>query len=163
MESIVIYEPPIFGLLKGKPQYKSALEEVQTEMQKSKQLLEQGRIEEGTFNFIENVAFGKGSWSTVFDERARSTMTASYATWLDQSNDPERLNIKPGKLTSFKGNITLLMGSNSILAYPAVAKELKEILPAIRLQTVEGAGHGGLLSHAEQTASFITEHLSSYK
>ncbi|WP_413511716.1 hypothetical protein [Myroides odoratus] len=41
------------------------------------------------------------------------------------------------------------MGSNSILAYPAVAKELKEILPAIHLQTVEGAGHGGLLSHAE--------------
>lgn len=163
VESIVIYEPPIFGLLKGKTQYESALQEVQTEMQKSKQLLEAGRIEEGTFNFIENVAFGKGSWSTVFDDRARSTMTASYSTWLDQSNDPERLNIKPGNLIAFKGKITLLMGRNSILAYPAVAKELKDIVPAIHLQPIDGAGHGGLLSHTEQTATLIVEHLTSYK
>ncbi|WP_059051635.1 alpha/beta fold hydrolase, partial [Myroides odoratimimus] len=95
VESIVLYEPPIFGMLKGQTQYKQILSEVQNEMQKSKTLLEQGHIEQGTFNFIEKVAFGKGSWYSVFDQRARNTMTASYTTWLDQANDPERLNIKP--------------------------------------------------------------------
>lgn len=49
-------------------------------MKKSKQPLEKDDIELGTFNFIENVAFGKGSWHSIFDERARSTMVASYGT-----------------------------------------------------------------------------------
>ncbi|MDM1399080.1 alpha/beta hydrolase, partial [Myroides odoratimimus] len=98
VESIVLYEPPIFGMLKGQTEYKQILSEVQNEMQKSKTLLEQGHIEQGTFNFIEKVAFGKGSWYSVFDQRARNTMTASYTTWLDQANDPERLNIKPENL-----------------------------------------------------------------
>ncbi|WP_237076996.1 alpha/beta fold hydrolase [Myroides odoratimimus] len=110
VESIVLYEPPIFGMLKGQTEYKQILSEVQNEMQKSKTLLEQGHIEQGTFNFIEKVAFGKGSWYSVFDQRARNTMTASYTTWLDQANDPERLNIKPEILNQFNGKITLITG-----------------------------------------------------
>lgn len=159
VESIVLYEPPIFGMLKGQPQYKQILAEVQEEMQKSKTLLEQGHIEQGTFNFIEKVAFGVGSWQTIFDQRARNTMTASYATWLDQANDPERLNIKPERLNQFKGKITLITGSNSILVYPAVANEIKQLVPSIELHTIQGAGHGGLISHSKQTAELIALHL----
>lgn len=161
-ESIVIYEPPMFGLLKDNPSYKTALREVQLEMQKSKELLQQGAVELGTFNFIEKVAFGKGSWYSIFDERARSTMVASYRTWLDQANDPERLNIRPAKLNEFKGKITLITGSNSIAAYPAVAKELKSKVPQLQLHSIEGAGHAGLVSHAAQTAAIILAHLESF-
>lgn len=159
VESIVLYEPPIFGMLKGQTQYKQILSEVQSEMQKSKTLLEQGHIEQGTFNFIEKVAFGKGSWYSVFDQRARNTMTASYTTWLDQANDPERLNIKPENLNQFSGRITLITGSDSILVYPAVAKTIKQKVNSIELQTIQGAGHGGLISHPKQTADLISKHL----
>ncbi len=131
VESIVLYEPPIFGMLKGQTEYKQILSEVQNEMQKSKTLLEQGHIEQGTFNFIEKVAFGKGSWYSVFDQRARNTMTASYTTWLDQANDPERLNIKPENLNQFSGKITLIIGSGSILVYTAVAKTIKQKVNSI--------------------------------
>ncbi|WP_410879365.1 alpha/beta fold hydrolase [Myroides sp. DW712] len=159
VESIVIYEPPIFGLLKGQAQYKHMLTAVQEDMQKSKTLLEQGDIEQGTFTFIEKVAFGQGSWYTIFDERARHTMTASYRTWLDQANDPERLNIKPENLNQFTGQITLLTGTDSILVYPAVAKEIKQRVPAVALYPIHGAGHGGLISHPKQTADGIADHL----
>lgn len=159
VESIVIYEPPIFGLLKGQAQYKQILTEVQEDMQKSKTLLEQGSIEQGTFTFIEKVAFGQGSWSAIFDERARHTMTASYRTWLDQANDPERLNIKPENLNQFTGQITMLTGTDSILVYPAVANEIKQKVPSVALHTISGAGHGGLVSHAKQTALLISDHL----
>lgn len=159
VESIVLYEPPIFGLLKGKPEYKQILTRVQEEMQKSKTLLEQGEVEQGTFNFIEKVAFGTGSWSTIFDERARNTMTASYRTWLDQAHDPERLNIKPEKLNQFKRSMTLITGSDSILVYPAVAKELQQQVNTIALFTIQGAGHGGLISHSKQTAAIVVNHL----
>lgn len=159
VESIVLYEPPIFGMLKGQTQYKQILSEVQSEMQKSKTLLEQGHIEQGTFNFIEKVAFGKGSWYSVFDQRARNTMTASYSTWFDQANDPERLNIKPENLNQFSGKITLITGSDSILVYTAVAKTIKQKVNSIELQTIQGAGHGGLISHPKQTADLINKHL----
>ncbi|ERJ57680.1 hypothetical protein M472_02760 [Sphingobacterium paucimobilis HER1398] len=162
VESIVIYEPPIFGLLKGKAQYKEMLNEVQAEMQKSKQLLEKGNIELGTFNFIENVAFGKGSWCSIFDERARNTMVASYRTWLDQANDPERLNIRPENLNQFKKPITLITGGSSIAVYPAVAKEIKDKVEHIQLHTIEGAGHGGLVSHPQETAEIILKHLAGF-
>ncbi|WP_369688287.1 alpha/beta fold hydrolase, partial [Myroides odoratimimus] len=133
------------------------------EMQKSKTLLEQGHIEQGTFNFIEKVAFGKGSWYSVFDQRARNTMTASYTTWLDQANDPERLNIKPENLNQFSGKITLITGSDSILVYTAVAKTIKQKVNSIELQTIQGAGHGGLISHPIQTADLISKHLEQLK
>lgn len=161
VESIVLYEPPIFGMLKGQSEYKQILSEVQSEMQKSKTLLEQGHIEQGTFNFIEKVAFGKGSWYSIFDQRARNTMTASYATWLDQANDPERLNIKPENLNQFKGKITLITGSDSILVYPAVAKQIKQKVNSIELYTIQKAGHGGLVSHPKQTANIILQHLGN--
>lgn len=160
VESIVLYEPPIFGMLKGQSEYKQILSEVQSEMQKSKTLLEQGHVEQGTFNFIEKVAFGKGSWYSIFDQRARNTMTASYATWLDQANDPERLNIKPENLNQFNGKITLITGSDSILVYPAVAKQIKQKVNSLELQTIQGAGHGGLISHPIQTADLIKNHLT---
>ncbi|MGG5507184.1 MULTISPECIES: alpha/beta fold hydrolase [unclassified Myroides] len=162
VESIVLYEPPIFGLLKGKPEYKDILTNIQEEMQKSKALLEQGEVEKGTFNFIEKVAFGTGSWYSIFDERARNTMTASYRTWLDQARDPERLNIKPQSLNQFKSSITLITGSDSILVYPAVAKELQLKVKPLALFTIQGAGHGGLISHPQQTAAILLNHLKEH-
>lgn len=159
-ESIVLYEPPIFGLLKNNPEHKDNLNEVKTAMISAKALLEKGEIEEGTIQFIERVAFGKGSWKNIFDDRARSTMLASYRTWLDQSNDPERLNIQPDKLNQFKRTITLISGTNSIAAYPAVVQELKGKVEEIQLKSILGAGHGGLVSHTTKTSKLILEHLN---
>lgn len=162
-ESIILYEPPMFGLLKDNVQYKTDMQLVKEAMTTAKSLLEKGEIEKGTVHFIEKVAFGENSWQTVFDDRARSTMLASYRTWLDQSNDLERLNIHPEKLNLFRGAITLITGSNSIPVYPAVSQELKGKVEKIQIRQISGAGHGGLISHPAETASVIWNHLQETK
>lgn len=160
-ESIILYEPPIFGLLKNSEEYKPVAKEVKDAMATAKDMLEKGDIELGTIHFIEYVAFGKGSWKNIFDDRARSTMLASYRTWVDQANDPERLNIKPAKLKDFKGHITAIKGSESIPVYPGVIDELYKIDNRINVQTVQGAGHGGLVSHPQETADIIVKHFEN--
>ena len=157
-ESLVLYEPPIFGLLKEKPEYKEEMETIKTAMTTAKLLLEKGDIEKGAIHFIENVAFGSGSWKNLFDERARSTMLANYRTWLDQSYDPERLNIQAMKLNQFTGKILTISGSASLPVYPAVIKELKKEVKSIQSKTINGAGHGGLLSHSGETADMLIKH-----
>ncbi|WP_068597180.1 alpha/beta fold hydrolase [Vaginella massiliensis] len=158
-ESIVLYEPPIFGLLKDKPEYKTEMQAVKKAMTTAKTLLENGSVEEGTIHFVEKVAFGENSWQDIFDERARSTMTADFRTWLDQSNDPERLNIQPENLNNFKGNITVISGTASIPVYPAVVEELKRKVSKIRTKTIPDAAHGGLVSHPTETSNVILEHI----
>lgn len=157
--SLFVYEPPAFGILKGKKEYAEALKAIKTAMQKAKAYLENGDVEQGTMYFVENVAFGKGSWDDVFDERARATMTANADTWLDQSRDPERLSIDIAKLNTFKKPITLAHGSRSLPVYGDVATEIHKIVPAVRLVECLDAGHGGPTSAPGQVANLIDAHL----
>jgi len=158
-ESILLYEPPMFGLLKNKPRHKTEMQAVKQAMATAKTLLENGEIEKGTILFVEKVAFGENSWKSLFDDRSRSTMAANYRTWLDQSNDPERLNIQPEKLNGFAGKITVVSGTHSIPVYPAVVEELKAMVGKIIVKTIAKAGHGGMVSHPEETARIIFGHL----
>lgn len=139
------------------------MNEVKTAMRTVKLLLKDGQIEKGTKLFVEKVTFGNGSWKAVFDERARSAMTANYHTWLDQSNDPERLSIQPQKLNNFSGKITGITGTCSIPVYPAVIGELKKIVAKMQIRNIQGAGHGGPVSHVAETVAIIEEHLETDK
>jgi len=157
--SLFVYEPPVFGILKGKKDYSEELKAIKASMQKAKAYLENGDVELGTKYFVENAAFGKGSWVNVFDERARATMTANSDTWLDQARDPERLSIDIAKLNEFKKTITLAYGDRTLPAYAYVAKELHKEVPAVHLVVCRGAGHGGPISAPDQVAKLIEAHL----
>lgn len=146
-ENIILYEPPLFGLLKGKSEYQSDLQKVKSEMQLAKWLLEKGDIEKGTIQFIEKVAFGEGSWENLFDKSERRIMLANYHTWLDQSRDPQRLNIEFLKLNDFKGGITILYGTKTLPIYKDVVIELDKKLHNKQIIRVENAGHGGLITN----------------
>ncbi len=157
--SLFVYEPPVLGILKGKKDYSEALMETKLSMQKAKEYLESGDIELGTMYFVENAAFGKGSWINVFDERSRAVMTANSDTWLDQSRDPERLAIDVENLNIFNKSITLAYGDRTLPAYAYVAVEIHKTVPAVHLAVCHGAGHGGPISAPEQVARLIEAHL----
>lgn len=160
-ESIALYEPPLFGMLKNKAEYQQNLQQVQSAMKLAKSLLEQGNIEQGTIEFIEHVAFGQDSWNNIFDDRARATMLASYRTWLDQANDPERLNIKLQHLNDFKGKITIIHGTESLAVYQFITQELDQAIRNKYIVSISGAGHAGIVSHSNQTAKIIMHHLNA--
>jgi esterase len=157
--SLFVYEPPVFGILKRNGDYEEALMTTKNAMQKAKGLLENGDIEQGTIYFVENAAFGRGSWESIFDERARAAMTANADTWVDQSRDPERLSIDVAKLNGFNKPITLAYGDKTLPVYSDVAIEVHKTVPAVRLVVCHGAGHGGPISAPEQVAKFIDAHL----
>lgn len=163
VENVILYEPPLFALIKQYPQYLPALKEVKEGMVLAKSLLEKGEIEKGTIAFVEMVAFGKGSWQNLFDERARCTMTLNYDTWLDQSNDPERLNTDPEALAIFGSRVALIYGKKSLPVYPAIIKEISRILPDATVTAVENAGHGGIISESERVAKVILENIKKHQ
>jgi len=157
VNDIFVYEPPLFGIVKGKPEYKNDLMTVKKAMLSAKALLEKGEIEKGTIQFIENVAFGKGSWQNVFDKSERRIMLANYHTWLDQSRDPQRLNIQPDKLNNFNGKITILYGSSTLPVYKDVVTELDKKLKNKHIIEIKNAGHAGLITNPDDVANAIKE------
>jgi esterase len=159
VSSLFLYEPPVFTLLKGKKGYAEITKEAKKSMLEAKSLLERGDIEKGTITFMEKVAFGKGSWENLFDERARACMIANADTWLDQSRDQERLSVNVDRLNDFKKPITLAHGDQSLPIFRAVITEMHNSVPAIRLVQCSGAGHGGPISHPEQIARMINNHI----
>ncbi len=159
VKNMIVYEPPLFGLLKGKSQYQSDLQKVKSEMQLAKLLLEKGEIEKGTIQFIEKAAFGDGSWENLFDKSERRIMLANYHTWLDQSRDPQRLNIEPLKLNNFKGDITILYGTETLPVYKDVVIELNKKLYNKQIIKVENAGHGGLVTNPYMVSQIIKKYL----
>ncbi len=159
VKNILVYEPPLFGLLKGKSEYETDLQETQKAILFSKSLLEKGEIEKGTIQFIENVAFGKGSWESIFDEGERRIMLANCHTWLDQSRDPQRLNIQPAGLNNFKGRIIILYGASTLPVYKDVIVELDKMLKSKKIIEISNAGHGGLITNPYEVSQAIEEYL----
>ena len=161
VSSLYLHEPPAFALLTGSPELDELREQTGTVARESVALLAAGRVEEGTAYFMEEMAFGAGSWNELFDDQARATMMANADTWLDQSRDPERLAMDVTALNAFDGSVTFSVGSRTLPAFAASTAEILRLVPEASGVTIEGAGHGAPTSHPEELAAAIRHHLDS--
>ncbi|WP_336980833.1 alpha/beta hydrolase [Altererythrobacter fulvus] len=153
--ALFLHEPPVFGLLGGGNDSDLALRsDAMATMKRAAELLEAGDTFAGAHLFIEEVAFGPGSWESLFDEHARATILANAHTWLDQSRDPERLAVDVGALASFTGPIAMTTGRESLPAYPATVRHIAAALLAMKVHHVSG-GHGAHISHPADIAAVI--------
>ena len=161
VSSLYLHEPPAFALLTGRPELVELKEQTGVVARQSVALLAAGRVEEGTAYFMEEMAFGAGSWNELFDDQARATMVANADTWLDQSRDPERLAMDVTALNAFDGPVTFSVGSRTLPAFSASTAEILRLVPEASGVTIEGAGHGAPTSHPEELAAAIRHHLDS--
>ncbi len=159
VSSLYLHEPPAFALLTGSPELEELAGQARAVAQQSVALLAAGRIEEGTAYFVEEMAFGAGSWTELFDDQARAVMVANADTWLDQSRDPERLAMDVATLNAFDGPVTFSVGSRTLPAFAAVTAEMLRLVPRASGATIEGAGHGAPTSHPDAMAAAIRRHL----
>ena len=159
VENTLLYEPPMFGILRGKAKYKNDLISTKNEMLKAKALLEKGEIEKGTIQFVEKVAFGEDSWLNVFNDESRAIMLLNYRTWLDQSRDPKRLEIDPLKLNRLKGNIIILYGKSTLPIYTDIVNELDSLLIKKQIIGIKNAGHGGITTNSDEVSEIIKENI----
>ncbi|MEM7286730.1 MAG: alpha/beta hydrolase [Actinomycetota bacterium] len=154
---LVLHEPPLFGLLADS--HAEILGEAQASMARAVELGTGGRIEEAAIEFIEQVAFGPGSWTGLFDAPERARMLANVDTWIDQCRDPDRLAVDISALSSFAGPITLTTGTASLPTFIAVTDIVSRRLPAATVVSIDGAGHGAPISHPTRLAEAIDAHL----
>jgi pimeloyl-ACP methyl ester carboxylesterase len=98
--SLIVHEPPLFGLLKDGPKGKQALAAVQERMSAVAALLAGGDWTGGARLFVETIAFGPNAWPKL-PEEVRTTFVYNAPTWLDEVQDPEALHIDLSGLRGF--------------------------------------------------------------
>lgn len=144
--SLVVHEPPSFRVLAGVPELAPVLDAVGARMRKVVDLLSAGRMEEGAQTFVEEIAFGPGAWPGL-PEPLRRTFIYNAPTWLDETRDPDGLDLDFAALARFDRPALVSDGEKSPPFFPAVVRKVAAVLPHATHVTFPGAGHVPHLSH----------------
>ncbi|EWH00185.1 alpha/beta fold hydrolase [Halomonas sp. BC04] len=150
VRSVLVHEPPLFGLLKQDPEAKALLPVIQQHMDQAITLLESGLCEEGARYFADHIGFGPGFWEEVLTAEMRASFVAHAPTWLDQACDPTRLDIVPETFTHLQVPVCLSTGTQGLPWYAPTTVHLERLIPDVRLVTIPGAGHAPHLTHPDQ-------------
>lgn len=140
--SAAVHEPPLFALLEGTQDtlVAAALAATQSAIAAVVELLEAGDHEGAARRFVDTIAFGAGAWDQL-PELIRQTFIANAATYLDECHDPEGLSIDSSAVASTTVPLLLSHGTESPSLFPAVVRELSELVPTARVSVLAGAGH----------------------
>ena len=65
IRSLVVHEPPLFGLLEGVAEVQPALAVVRQRIEAVASLLRSGDMTGGARRFVESIAFGPGAWNQL--------------------------------------------------------------------------------------------------
>lgn len=154
--SVVVHEPPLFGLLKDEPDAVQALAAVQDRISAVVSLLTAGDWTAGAQRFVETIAFGPGAWSELPGE-ARETFIFNAPTWLDEMRDQEALEIDLGTLRECAAPTLLTIGDQSPPFFRLVVDRIATVMPRAAVRTYAGAGHVPHLSHPDEYARTVAE------
>jgi pimeloyl-ACP methyl ester carboxylesterase len=153
--SLIVHEPPLFGLLKDEPNALSVLVAVQERMAAVVGLLTAGDFAGGARQFVETVAFGPGAWDKL-PQATRDTFVFNVPTWLDEVRDPDALEIDISRLRKFSAPALLTVGGQSPPFFPAVVDRIAGALAQAERHTFAEAGHVPHLSHSEEHIRVVT-------
>jgi pimeloyl-ACP methyl ester carboxylesterase len=153
--SLIVHEPPLFGLLKDDPSAQSVLVAVQERMAAVVELLTAGDFTGGARQFVETVAFGPGAWGSL-PQATRDTFVFNAPTWLDEVRDPDALEIDISRLRKFSAPALLTVGGQSPPFFPAVVDRIAGALAHVERHTFAEAGHVPHLSHSDEHIHVVT-------
>jgi pimeloyl-ACP methyl ester carboxylesterase len=154
--SLIVHEPPLFGLLKDESNAKDAVAAVQERISAVVSLVTAGDWTEGARQFVETIAFGPGAWLDL-PEEVRETFVFNAPTWLDEVHDPDALEIDLSGLRGFAAPTLLTIGDQSAPFFPLVVGRVAAAMPQAKMRTCAGAGHVPHLSHPEEYVQVVTE------
>jgi pimeloyl-ACP methyl ester carboxylesterase len=154
--SLIVHEPPSFHVLADIPELAPVLEMVGERIHKVIALLSASRIEEGAQTFVEEIAFGPGAWPGL-PEQLRRTFIFNAPTWLDETRDPDALDLDLAALARFDRPALVSDGSTSPPFFAAVVRKVAAALPHATHATFSGAGHVPHLSHPAEYVHRVQE------
>ena len=154
-KSMLIHEPPLFGILKDNPDAQEALEVLNVRIKAVLDLFDEGNLEKATEEFMEKIAMGTGAWKKL-PEEAQKIFIYNALTWYDEMQDPQSLQIDIDALSNYKKPALLSSGSESPPFFPLVINKLMSGIPQAKRITFEGAGHVPHMSHSEKYIEIIS-------
>lgn len=160
IRSLVVHEPPLFGLLEGVAEVQPALAAVRQRIEAVAPLLQAGDMTGGARRFVESIAFGPGAWEQL-PHATRDTFVTNAPTWLDELQEPESLSLDLQGLAPFRAPTLLSHGGQSPPFFPAVVERLAAALPQARRYRFEQAGHVPHLSHPDEYVRVVTDFIQS--
>lgn len=152
----IVHEPPLFGLLEGAHDQTvlDGLAAAEAELEIVRSAISAGAYRAAAEHFIEHVALGPGSWARL-PESFRGVIEANAPTYLDELADGTALSIDGAALASTTVPLLMTHGTESPALFPAVIGELSVLVPAARVEVIEGAGHIPHVTHTEEWAALV--------
>jgi len=153
--SLLVHEPPLFGLLDVRAREDFLRSEVP--LCAVVDLLEQGQMEAGARLFYESVVRAS-TWEDRLPE-VRQRWIFNAPTFLDEERDASSRRVDLGALSHFTRPTLLTLGDQSPAVFRFIVEMLAHALPHAQIRTVAGAGHGPHVTHpteyVETVVSFI--------
>lgn len=150
LRGIAVHEPPMWSLLrKDSPEAVARAAVANGPLAEVLRRIESGDHAGAAELFVEEVAFGPGSWDHL-PEGMRRMMIHNAPTYLDESHDPQAAAIDDAALARFDGPALLTSGDQSPPLFGPVLDRLAELLPHAVRRTYVGAGHIPHVTHPEQ-------------
>lgn len=156
VRSLVVHEPPMFGVLDDQGEPPAALMAVRERINAVVSLLEAGDMPGGAERFVETIAFGPGAWPQL-PQPVRDTFIFNAPTWLDEIRDPDLpLVMDLGALSLFSRPALLSSGGKSPSFFPAVVERVAQALPHTKRHVFPQAGHVPHLSHPQEYVAVVS-------
>jgi pimeloyl-ACP methyl ester carboxylesterase len=146
-----VHEPPLWGLLEGTRDQSLVAEllRADAELAVVRKLISSGDYRDAAEHFVENVALGPGTWQQL-PAPFRAVLEANAPTYLDELADDTALSIDNAGLAATTAPLMLTHGTESPQLFAAVIAELLKLVPAARVDVLEGAGHIPHATHPEE-------------
>jgi pimeloyl-ACP methyl ester carboxylesterase len=152
---LITHEPPLFALLGDDPTTAPMLADVGKRIRAVVARIATGDNAGAAEQFVETVAFGPGTWTTLRPE-LRQTFIENAPTYLDEANDPEQIAFDLDWIKAFPHPALLTVGDQSPATFAPVVTRLGNALPRAEIHTFHGAGHNPQATHPDAYVDTIT-------
>jgi len=138
--SLTCHEPPLWGLLVNDPDSRAILSQGDQSLESVGSRIAAGDHEGAAQQFVDEVALGHGAWDLLPSE-VKKVIVQNAPTFLDELNDPNALIIHADALSALQMPVRLTQGSESPPVFLHVIDRLESLIPNVRCETIQGAGH----------------------
>lgn len=105
-------------------------------------------------------ALGEGAWEWLTEDE-RDGFRDNVRAYVDETADREALTLETEPLAGFDRPLLITYGTNSPEMFARIAEALAPVVPAGRIETIDGPGHLPHLSHPREYARIVREFVSA--
>lgn len=159
VESVAVYEPPLFALLRADDAWHPDLERLAEVVRAGAEALARGEPEAAARSFIDFWAQPGAFDAMPPGRRAQilSTIECIGSWWRVLHEDPTPLST----FARLRAPVLLMTGRDTRAAARSVAEALVAALPGIQVVRFDGLGHMGPMTHPERVLPVIESFLST--